>query len=73
MTFAVGSSSWSNCSRFGVISALVWVTPFAASRADLTFHQVGRQRRQPVMLAIRPTVFNRYVAAHKITSFTQTF
>ena len=27
MTFAVGSSSWSNCSRFGVISALVWVTP----------------------------------------------
>jgi hypothetical protein len=38
-----------------------------------TFHQVGRQRRQPVMLAIRPTVFNRYVAAHKITSFTQTF
>jgi hypothetical protein len=25
------------------------------------------------MLAIRPTVFNRYVAAHKITSFTQTF
>lgn len=40
---------------------------------DLTFHQVGRQRSQPVILAIRPTLFNRYVAAHKITSFTQTF
>ena len=115
MTLAVGTSSCSNCSRFGVISTFVWVTPVtlppgrlrladeaepdrvaarfeddrngrgrrlcrkrrrSAGRGNhghLTMNQISRHRRQPIILALRPAVFDRHVLAFDVTGFAQPF
>ena len=46
----------------------------AAGRDDhrhLTANQIGRQRRQPIILALRPAVFDRDVPALDIAGFAQ--
>jgi hypothetical protein len=36
-------------------------------------YQIGRHRRQPIVLALRPAVFDRNIAAVNITALAQTF
>jgi hypothetical protein len=43
------------------------------NHGNLTMNQIGRHRRQPIILAFRPTVFDRYVLAIYVTSFAQPF
>src|ERR1700686_5128599 len=40
--------------------------------SDLTLGQVGCQRRQPINLTFRPTVFDRHVPPFDIAGLTQT-
>jgi hypothetical protein len=40
---------------------------------DVTLNQIGRQRRQPVILALRPAVFDCNVAAIDVTGLTEPF
>ena len=39
----------------------------------LTADQIGRQRRKPLDLALRPSEFDRHVAAFDIAGFAQPF
>ena len=40
---------------------------------DLPGDEIGSQRWQPIKVALRPAVFNRYVLSLYITSFVQSF
>ena len=47
---------------------------FAATReyhAHLALNQISRQRRQPIVLAARPAVFDRHVLAFDKSGFVQ--
>ena len=46
--------------------------PVAADHGDRRSHQFGRQRRQPIVLAVRPAVFDRHVLAVDIAGLAQT-
>ena len=43
------------------------------NHGHLTTNQIGRHRRQPIILALRPAVFDRHVVAINVTGFAQPF
>ena len=43
------------------------------NHGHLTMNQISRHRRQPIVLAFRPTVFDRHVLAIDVTGFAQPF
>src|SRR6266571_3732170 len=81
---APGNSSRASSSRFGPTSTFQLVTPVRlppgrfrlAPRPNwigspLVLNQLGRQRRQSVILAPGPAILDRHVAALDITSFVE--
>ena len=56
------------------VAALAASAAGGADRDDhghLAANQIGRQRRQPIVLTFRPAVFDRYIAALDIAGFIQ--
>ena len=47
-------------------------TPLATDHGHLAADQLGRQRRQPIVLTFRPAIFDRDILALDITGFAQT-
>ncbi len=43
------------------------------NHGHLATDQIGRHRRQPIVLALRPAIFDRYVAAIDVAGFAQPF